>query len=45
MWEELAIPEKQGLKYTVPHLNSNLANNLVPIGMISQDVHDSAMGE
>jgi hypothetical protein len=30
MLEELAIPEKQGAKNTVPQLNSILANNLVP---------------
>ncbi len=30
MCEELAIPEKQGAKYSVPQLNSILASNLVP---------------
>jgi len=30
MREELAIPEKKGAQYTVPQLNSILANNLVP---------------
>jgi hypothetical protein len=30
MRKELAIPEKQGAEYTVPQLNSILANNLVP---------------
>ena len=30
MRDELAIPAKQGARYTVAHLNSILANNLVP---------------
>lgn len=30
MQDELAIPAKQGAQYTVAHLNSILANNLVP---------------
>jgi hypothetical protein len=45
MWEELVIPEKQGAQYTVPQLNSILANNLERGA--SEDVHNStlAMGE
>ncbi len=30
MLEELVIPAKEGAQSTVPHLNSILANNLVP---------------